>query len=147
MNINFKKMQKTHTKNILDMMRVFYASDALYTNGSEEIFKSNINNAVNDNPYLEGYTIFSEDEIIGYTMLAKSFSTEFGKECIWLEDLYLMEEYRGKGIIPKFIDFVKEKYPNKLLRLEVEKENSHAVHVYEKNGFKILPYSEYYFEN
>lgn len=132
---------------ILCMMREFYASDALYTNGSEEIFKLNIDNAIGNNPYLEGYTIVSDNEIVGYTMLAKSFSTEFGRECIWLEDLYLKKEYRGKGIIPKFIEYVKEKYPNKLLRLEVEKENSHAVHVYEKSGFKILPYSEYYFEN
>ena len=40
---------------------------------------------------------------------------------------------------------VKNKYPDKLLRIEVEKENSHAVYVYEKSGFKRLPYYEYYY--
>lgn len=136
---------KTEDKNVvLNMMRTFYNSPALYTNGSEEIFNANFENSVNNNLFLESYIISDDDKIIGYTMLAKSFSTEFGKECIWLEDLYLKEEYRNNGIITKFITFIKNKYPDKLLRLEVEKENTHAVYVYEKFGFKKLPYAEYY---
>ena len=75
-------------------------------------------------------------------MLAKSFSTEFGKQCIWLEDLYLKSEFRGQGIIPKFIKYLEEKYKECIFRLEVENENTHAVHVYEKSGFSSLPYVE-----
>ena len=146
MNILFRQMQKEDKTAVLDMMRTFYNSPALYTNGSEEIFASNFENSVNGNQFLESYIIADDREIIGYTMLAKSFSTEFGKECIWFEDLYLKEEYRNKGIVPQFIDFVKNKYKDKLLRLEVEKDNTHAVYVYEKSGFKKFPYSEYYFE-
>lgn len=137
-------MKKEDKNAVLEMMRTFYHSPALYTNGSEEIFAANFENSVNGNPFLESYIILSNKEIIGYTMLAKSFSTEFGKECIWFEDLYLKEEYRNNGIIPQFIDFIKNKYKGKLLRLEVEKENLHAVHVYEKAGLKKLPYAEYY---
>lgn len=137
-------MKKEDKNAVLNMMRTFYNSPALYTNGSEEIFSANFDNCVNNNSFLEGYIISKDNEIIGYTMLAKSFSTEFGKECIWFEDLYLKKEYRNKGIIPEFIDFIKNKYQGKLLRLEVEKDNSHAVYVYEKAGFKKLPYAEYY---
>lgn len=75
-------------------------------------------------------------------MVTKSFSTEFGKICIWIEDLYLKEYCRGKGIIPEFINYLKSVYPNVIFKLEVEEENSHAVHVYKKCGFKELPYSE-----
>ena len=139
-------MKKDDKTAVLDMMRNFYNSPALYTNGSEEIFEANFDNSVVDNPFLESYIISDDNIIIGYTMLAKSFSTEFGKECIWFEDLYLKEEYRNKGIIPQFIDFIKNKYQGRLLRLEVEKENKHAVHVYEKAGFKQLPYAEYYID-
>ena len=144
MNIIFRRMKKEDKVAVLNMMRTFYNSPALYTNGSEEIFAANFDNSVNDNHFLESYIISDDCEIIGYTMLAKSFSTEFGKECIWFEDLYLKEEYRNKGIIPKFINFIKNKYQYKLLRLEVENDNTHAIHVYEKAGFKKLPYSEYY---
>ena len=34
----------------------------------------------------------------GYGMAAKSFSTEYGRQCIWLEDIYIKAEYRGLGI-------------------------------------------------
>ena len=33
----------------------------------------------------------------GYAMLAKSFSTEFGKNCIWIEDLYVLPSARSRG--------------------------------------------------
>lgn len=146
MNISFRKMEITDRDAVLEMMGTFYRSDAVYTDGNEGIYLSDFENSVNGSPYLESYIIADNGDIAGYTMLAKSFSTEFGRECIWLEDLYLKEDYRNKGIIPNFIDFVKNKYPDKLLRLEAEKENSHAAHVYEKCGFKKLPYSEYYYE-
>ena len=42
----------------------------------------------------------------------------------------------------KFIDYIKSIYPDSLIKLEVELENSHAVHVYKKCGFDELPYKE-----
>ena len=74
-----RPMVKLDKNDVLDMMRVFYASPAVLSNGSEEIFKNDIENCVNESPFLEGY-IFEEDGMIqGYAMVAKSFSTEFGK--------------------------------------------------------------------
>ena len=127
---------------VIDMMRRFYNSPALITNGSEEIFASNVDNCLCKSPYLEGYVFTVEDKVVGYGMLAKSFSTEFGSECIWIEDIYLEEEYRGQGIGSKFIQYVKDTYPNKVLRLEAESDNAKAIATYEKNGFKKLPYME-----
>ena len=75
-------------------------------------------------------------------MLAKSFSTEFGKSCIWFEDLYLKPEYRGQRIIPQFIRYVETVHKDSVFRLEVEKENAHACYVYKKQGFSELPYCE-----
>ena len=59
----------------------------------------------------------------GYAMLAKSFSTEFGKNCIWIEDLYVLPSARSHGIGRAFFEFVRKKYPDCVLRLEVEKES------------------------
>lgn len=138
-----RKMTAQDKPFIMEMMRVFYASPAVYTNGSEEIFSSDIDNCVNDNPYLEGYVIVSEDEILGYIMLAKSFSTEFGKSCIWLEDIYVKDGYRGKGLGEKLMNFVIDKYSaSSIIRLEVEEENERALNLYKKSGFSILPYLE-----
>jgi ribosomal protein S18 acetylase RimI-like enzyme len=135
-------MRKEDKDIILDMMRVFYASPAVLSNGSEEIFTADIENCVNDSPYLEGFVFENGNEIQGYGMIAKSFSTEFGKPCIWIEDLYLKPEYRGQGIGSMFFDYLEKAYTDCIFRLEVEEENERAIHVYKKNGFEILPYME-----
>ena len=127
---------------VIEMMRVFYTSEAVWSNGSEEIFGNDIENCVNESPYLEGYIFEDSGEVQGYAMFAKSFSTEFGKPCIWIEDLYIKGEYRGLGLGSRFLDYIAKKYQNAILRLEVEKENERAVRVYEKNGFEVLPYME-----
>lgn len=127
---------------VLEMMRVFYASDAVLSNGSEEIFSNDIDNCVNDNPYLEGYIVEDGEEVQGYAMVAKSFSTEFGKPCIWIEDLYVKEPYRGRGIGSQVLQYISEKYVGCIFRLEVETENQRAIRVYEKCGFAELPYKE-----
>lgn len=77
-------------------------------------------------------------------MIVKSLSTEFGKPCIWIEDLYIKSEYRCLGIGSHFFKFIEEKYPTAILRLEVEAENVHAVHVYEKFGFDFLPLAKHF---
>ena len=127
---------------VLQMMRVFYSSPAVFTNGSEEIFIRDIETCVQGSPYIEGYILENEKELQGYAMIAKSYSTEFGKPCIWIEDLYIKEEYRGLGLGERMMEFIERKYPDHLFRLEVEEENERAVRLYEKRGFTRLPYVE-----
>lgn len=142
MESKIRDIEERDRQQILEMMRIFYASEAVFTNGSEKIFNMDIENCINENPYIEGYIFENDNGIQGYAMLAKSFSTEFGKPCIWIEDLYIKEEYRGMGIGSFFLDFVKEKYPHSVFRLEVEAENERAVNVYRKCGYDVLPYME-----
>lgn len=139
---NIRKMTRDDKDTVISMMRVFYASPAVLSNGSEEIFEADVENCVNDSPYLEGFIFEENDVILGYGMIAKSFSTEFGKPCIWVEDLYMKPEYRGTGIGSKFFDYLEQNYTDCIFRLEVEEENERAIHVYEKNGFAVLPYME-----
>ena len=142
MNSNVRAMTALDREAVLEMMRAFYASPAVLSNGSEEIFLNDIENCINGNPYLEGYIIEDSTAIQGYAMIAKSFSTEFGRRCIWIEDLYIKSEYRGLGAGKMMIDFITQKYTDCIFRLEVEKENERAVKLYEKCGFELLPYME-----
>lgn len=135
-------MEKKDKAIVKEMMCEFYTSPAVFTNGSEEIFEADIDNCIGDSPYVEGYVFDSSDGIQGYAMAAKSFSTEFGKPCIWIEDLYIKNEYRGLGIGNRFLEFIQEKYPDAVFRLEVEEENERAVKLYKKTGFEVLPYME-----
>ena len=127
---------------LMKMMRVFYASPAVYTNGSLEIYSADIDACIGDDPFLEGFVATSDGDILGYTMTAKSFSTEFGKRCIWIEDLYVKDEYRGMGIGKALLDFVTKRYTDCIFRLEVEEYNTTALELYKKLGFSALPYIE-----
>ncbi len=135
-------IESQHAQQVICMMRTFYASDAVSTNGSEEIFANNVRECLSDSPYAEGYVFEEDGAIIGYGMLAKSYSTEFGKPCVWIEDIYFKPQYRGRGYAGKFFEFVEEKHRGALLRLELEKSNEAALKAYLKHGFSKLDYLE-----
>lgn len=142
MHTIIRNMTEADRVEVGKMMEVFYASPAVLSNGSAEIFENDIENCVNECPYLEGYIFEEENVIKGYAMVAKSFSTEFGKPCIWIEDLYVKDEFRGQGIGTTFFEFIGKKYEGYVQRLEVEEENKRALGVYRKCGFEELPYME-----
>ncbi|MBQ7354624.1 MAG: GNAT family N-acetyltransferase, partial [Clostridia bacterium] len=106
------------------------------------IFTADMEACVSGSPYLEGYIMEESGAVQGYAMVAKSFSTEFGKPCIWIEDVFVKSEYRDLGIGSRFLRYIEEQYPNAVFRLEVEAENEMAVHVYKKAGYEFLPSME-----
>ena len=147
MDFNIIYIREEHREEVVSMMRVFYSSPAVLSNGSEEIFTSDINECIGDNPYIEGYVFEKKDDsgkaaLMGYAMLSKGFSTESGKNRIWIEDLFIKEEYRGLGVGKKFLDYVSNKYEKCVIRLDVEEENEKAVELYKKCGFEVIPYME-----
>ena len=125
MEFSIRQMKEKDRECVLSMMEEFYNSDAVLTNGSREIFENDFNNCINGCPYLEGYIFENGGIILGYGMIAKSFSTEFGKICIWFEDLYLKPEFRGNGIFKHLFGKVVE---------EARKRNCIVIKTYEKNN-------------
>ena len=68
-----RPMKAKDTDCVLEMMQVFYASPAVFTNGSDNIFLSDIAACVGDSPYLEGYIFEEGMEILGYAMIVRAF--------------------------------------------------------------------------
>ena len=141
--IGIRNMTEADRAGVYEMMSVFYASDAVHTNGSHEIFNNDINECLSNSPFLSGFVFVREDESIGgYAMTARNFSAEYGMPCIWIEDIYLQDDMRGLGLASRFLDFIKEKHPGYMHRLEAEDYNEHALEVYRHNGFETMPYVE-----
>ena len=82
-----REMTSKDIDSVLDMMRIFYNSPAVLHKASDDILKKDIEDCISDLPFIEGYIIEHNDEIAGYSMLAKSYSTEYAGICIWIEDL------------------------------------------------------------
>ena len=140
--MEIRKMIPADEEAVVKMMKDFYESPAVLSNGSPEIFRADVAACVSDNPFLEGYVFLEGERLLGYAMVATTFNCEYGRICKWIEDLYLCPEARGKGIGGRFLDLVAETYPQALLRLEVEEENEGAVALYRRHGFEVLPYME-----
>ena len=102
-----------------------------------------LGDALQDSPLLTGYGFEVEGALAGYGMVTRSYSTERGGICVWIEDIYIKPDYRGMGIGSAFLQFVEKENPGAVrLRLEAEPENERAMRVYQKAGFEILAYTQ-----
>lgn len=128
---------------VLAMMKVFYASEALLIHPEENVLRKTLSDAIGENPYVAGFGFEQEGSLAGYGMIAKSYSTEAGGECIWIEDIFILPQFRGKGLGTDFLKFVQEQFPKAArIRLEAEPENEKAMAVYRSAGFAELGYTQ-----
>lgn len=142
--VTIRLIRREDFQEVLEMMKVFYASEAVLHKASEEVLRRDIEDCLGDMPFIEGYVFEDEGKIAGYAMVAKAYTTEYGGICIWVEDLYMKPEYRHRGLGSFFFAFLEKEYEGKAVRfkLEVEEENNTAIEAYKKNGYQISPYFE-----
>jgi GNAT superfamily N-acetyltransferase len=139
--MDIKKMTESDRRRVYEMMRVFYDSPALIHKSSDAVLKRDIEACLSDSPFVEGYVFTEKETIIGYSMVSKSYTTEYGGLCVWIEDLYFEEGWRNRGLGSQFFEFLESQYPEAVrFKLEVEKENEAAVATYKKNGYAISDY-------
>lgn len=127
---------------VFRMMRVFYDSEAVMHTAPDVILYQDIDDCLSDLPFIEGFIFEEEGVLMGYSMVAPSYSTEYGGICIWIEDIYIKPEFRGRGIAKHFFAFLEKRFEGKAVRykLEVELENESAISVYERVGYHKLQY-------
>ena len=75
---------------------------------------------------LERYLLEYDGQPAGYAMLARAYSTECGGPVLWIEELYVREAFRSKGLGHEFFDFLEKAFSGEVcrFRLEVEPENT-----------------------
>jgi GNAT superfamily N-acetyltransferase len=128
----------------LRLVDLFYHSEAVEHTIPPEYYERTFQELLRSNDYLEGYLLLEEKETAGYALLAKTFSQEAGGMVWWIEELYLLPEYRGKGLGKAFFQWLDENRPDavKRFRLEVEADNVGAKSLYAREKFRMLPYEQ-----
>jgi GNAT superfamily N-acetyltransferase len=95
--------------------------------------------AIFGNPNKGQYYVAEEDgRLVGVLLTIPEWS-EWRNGCVlWIHSLYVLKEFRRKGIFKKLYQFLREKVENSSelagLRLYVDKTNVNAQKVYEKLG-------------
>lgn len=119
------------------MVQEFYAIDNYPINNetSKQLFQEFVSNENLGKSWL----IYDDSEIVGYVILTYIFSFEYKGKISFLDELYIKEIERGKGIGKQTIQFIKEQallLNIKLIYLEVENHNENAQKLYFANDFE-----------
>lgn len=137
-----RKIQNTDREFFLSAADEFYHTDAVEKPLPAVQLKAVFEEIMRSDVYLEGFIFECGGERAGYSVIAKTFHTEAGMS-IWIEDIFILPQYRGRGLGGELFAYLDKNYAGRFrrFRLEAEPENKAAVRLYEKNGFRFLPYS------
>lgn len=125
--------------------KAFYASAAVAHDVPASYHLTTFEELMNSEVYQSGYILAVDGVSAGYALVSKTFSREAGGTVWWLEELYILPEYRGKGLGRSYFDFIEKAAAEngvRRLRLEVEPDNTRAAKLYSNLGYKPLNYSQ-----
>lgn len=138
-----RKLEHKDKDEFIRMQLEFYSSEAVLHEVPVSYHERTFSEAVKGSPYIDAFIILDGEDYVGYSITAKTYSGEVGGMAVWLEELYIREGYRGKGIGSEFIEYAFKFYADYArVRLEVEHDNEGAIKLYEKLGFYELPYMQ-----
>ncbi len=120
----------------------FYNSSAVDKPVPREHFEQGFDEMMRSDVYVQGYMLVCDGNNVGYCVTMKTYSVEAGGITIWIDELFVLEEYRSKGLGRELSKYIEENGDKKLrrIRLEVELENGRAISLYKKMGFEPAPY-------
>lgn len=123
---------------------MFYHTDAVSHAIPIEHHKNSFDFMLQGSDYMFAYMLqLDDDTSVGYALLSKMYSNEAGGFVLWLEEFFILPEYRGRGLGTEFLNFFKaisKDYAR--VRLELEPDNVRAKRLYSAMGFTPLEYSQ-----
>ena len=134
----FKPLEIADIEIITQMMQDFYAIDNYPMD--IEVTKNLFQDFISNDHLGKSWLIYSESEIVGYIILTFIFSFEYGGKIAFVDELFIKETARGKGIGKEAIQFIQREAPKlslKLLYLEVEPHNENAQKLYLAHDFEL----------
>ena len=133
-----------YEQDFYEMCQAFFSSPAVCHAISLEAMKTTFQTAINASPFMRGLVLEKENQVIGYLLLSFTYSNEVGGNVVWIEELYLKENFRNQGYGKQALQWVFHEYQStsKRFRLEVTKENEGAKKLYQALGFVPLPYEQ-----
>lgn len=132
----FRLAVESDADSLLDFMRDYYAFDG--HGFDREKARGALTALLRDSNLGLAWLILVGDAPVGYVVLCFGYSLEWLGRDAFVDEFYLLEEYRGRGWGRRTMEFLEEAARAagiRTLHLEVVQENSAALQLYRKLGF------------
>ena len=142
--LNIRRITATDKDEYINMAREFYSTDAVLFCVPEGHFFATFDELMRSDCYAVCYIFELDGKIAGYSLLANTFSQEAGGKVVWIEEIFVLPEFRGMGIAKNFFtQLINSRTPDiKRFRLEAERANEGAIRLYKSLGFDFLDYDQ-----
>nr|WP_322622998.1 GNAT family N-acetyltransferase [uncultured Flavobacterium sp.] len=137
MTVNFKTFEASDAPVVITMMEQFYAIDGYPMDAT--VSKGLFFEFIENESLGKGWVIYADGVLAGYVILTFVFSFEYAGRIAFLDELFISETMRGKGLAKEALDFIKaqtELLSVKIIYLEIEPHNENARKLYLSKGFK-----------
>lgn len=128
-----------HADDVARMMHELYVEDISASSGKSRDFSRTFSVLLAEPVRGEVVLFRVGDAVVGYALLIPYWSNEFGGTILWVDELFVDHEYRGRGIGRAFMQQVLEQrsVAHVAVVLEVTPENDRARRFYERLGFTL----------
>ena len=131
----------------LQMAHDFYRTDACDHVIPDSHIEKTADSLLEGNPYSALYLFEQDGAIAGYVLLALTWSQEGGGLTVWIDELYLLPQYRGQGLATEMFRQLPSLYPKAArFRLEAAPGNQRAIDLYRRLGYQMLNYQQFVLE-
>ena len=131
----------------LQLAHDFYHSEAVLHPVPDAYLERSFDEMMRSEEYLIGLIFEYEGKTAGYALLNRSWSQEGGGIVVWIEEIYVLETYRGLGLGHELFAQLESIAPASRYRLEIEPDNARARKLYCSMGFEALDYAQLVKEN
>lgn len=139
-----RKVEPKDRETYIGLAQQFYSSDAVQHAIPKDYIEAAFDEMMRSDVYADGYILTHGGKPAGYALIAKTFSCEGGGLTVWIEEIFILPEYRSLGLGGALFAALEAEYGRSLarMRLEITPENMRARSLYQKLGFKELSYQQ-----
>ena len=137
-----RRITRNDRETYLRMAHDFYHSEAVLHPVPDAHFVRAFDEMMRSEDYLVGLIFEQDGEAAGYALLVKTYSQEAGGPAVWIDELYVLPQFRSRGLGRAFFAGLQQIIPAARYRLEIEPDNLRAEKLYRSMGFDVLGYKQ-----
>jgi GNAT superfamily N-acetyltransferase len=137
MKIQLRQADTRQLDTVLPLVAAYHEFE--HIDSSADARESALRRLLGDTRFGAVWLIHADDDLVGYIALCRGFSIEFNGFDAFIDEFFLLPEFRGRGIGKWVLAAIKQEALNleiNALHLEVARDNHSARRLYQAAGFE-----------